>query len=156
MSLRDVVKMCGVSVLAIAAGSAVLLAAKPTLAQSAYEQLVAMATAEASKVGGEIKMALDWPDADAKPVIEEAFQEVKTTRTEEFMKAFPFVKKIDYERESGVDPFGRYLIGFKQGEVAPYDIMHVASEYEQQYLEAGIFEKPPFEYQDLGKSLPAG
>lgn len=144
MSLRDVVKMCGVSVLAIAAGSAVLLAAKPTLAQSAYEQLVAMATAEASKVGGEIKMALDWPDADAKPVIEE------------FMKAFPFVKKIDYERESGVDPFGRYLIGFKQGEVAPYDIMHVASEYEQQYLEAGIFEKPPFEYQDLGKSLPAG
>jgi ABC-type Fe3+ transport system substrate-binding protein len=121
-----------------------LFGTQPASAQTAYEKLVAMAKAEAEKVKGEIKMALDWPDEDAKPVVAE------------FMKAFPFVKKVDYERETGIDPFGRYLISFKQGEPAPYDIMHVASEYEQQYVDAGIFVKPPFEYKELDSSLPAG
>lgn len=124
------------------AGFAMLAGAPPVAAQNAYEKLVAMSKAEVDKLGGTIKMALDWPDEDAKPVLAE------------FMKAFPFVRKIDFERETGIDPFGRYLISFKQGQPAPYDVMHIASEYEQQYLEAGLFDKPPVEYTELAKVLP--
>jgi ABC-type Fe3+ transport system substrate-binding protein len=126
------------------AGVALLAGAQPAAAQNAFEKLVAASKAEVDKAGGTIKMALDWPDEDAKPVLAE------------FMKSYTFAKKIDFERETGIDPFGRYLISFKQGVPAPYDVMHVASEYEQQYLEAGIFVKPPFEFKELATVLPAG
>ena len=129
--------------LGAAAGIALLAGAQPVQAQTAYEKLVAASKAEVDKLGGTIKMALDWPDEDAKPVLTE------------FMKTYNFVKKIDFERETGIDPFGRYLISFKQpGVTAPYDVMHIASEYEQQYLEAGLFTKPPFDYKEVAASLP--
>ncbi|MSO89941.1 MAG: extracellular solute-binding protein [Rhodospirillaceae bacterium] len=131
------------SCVGLVAGLALLAGPSPAFAQSAYEKLVAASKAELDKLGGTIKMALDWPDEDAKPVLAE------------FQKAFPHVKKVDYERETGVDPFGRYLISFKQGAPAPYEVMHIASEYEQQYVEAGIFQKPPFTYQELNASMPA-
>ena len=79
------------------AGAALLVGAQPAAAQNAYEKLVAMSKAEVDKLGGTIKMALDWPDEDAKPVLAE------------FLKTYPFVKKIDFERETGIDPFGRLV-----------------------------------------------
>jgi ABC-type Fe3+ transport system substrate-binding protein len=38
---------------------------------------------------------------------------------------------------------------------APYDIMHIASEFEQQYWDDGIFIQPPFDYHAINDSLPA-
>ncbi len=113
------------------------------LAQSAYEKLVAASRAEMDAKGGLLKFALDWPESDTKAVIPG------------FMKEYPFVKKVDYIRENGVGPFGRYLLSIQQGDAVPYDFMHVAEEYEGQYLSTGAFIKPLFDYAELDKSIPA-
>ncbi len=110
---------------------------------AAFDDLVAAAQAEVEAQGGKLDIALDWPDSDALPVME-AFQE-----------DFPFVAEISYVRETGIDPFGRYLLELQQGVAPPYDVMHIASEFEQQFLEAGAFVDPPFSYTELNESLPA-
>lgn len=122
-----------------------MMMAGPTAAkaETAFEKLVALSKAEMDKLGGTVRMALDWPPGDAKPVIAE------------FQKDFPFVKKIEYDRETGIDGFGRYLISIQQGDFPPYEIMHVASEYEQQYVKAGAFIKPPVDLKDVDSSLPS-
>lgn len=129
------------------AGAAALIAVLfPLAAQSAgeFDKLVEMSKAELEKTGGELKIALDWTDSDAKGVMP-AFQ-----------AAFPYIKKIDYERETGVGPFGRYLLSLQQNDAPPYDIMHIASEFEDQYWQAGAFMQPPFKYSDLNASRPSG
>jgi ABC-type Fe3+ transport system substrate-binding protein len=123
-------------------GTALLAATTPAHAQSAFDKLLAASKAEVEKNGGTIKMALDWPEEDAAPVLA-AYQ-----------KDFPYVKKFDYERETGIDGFGRYLISIQQGQFPPYDVMHIASEYEQQYLKANAFIKPPFDLKEVDGSLP--
>lgn len=129
---------------AFAAGLAALcLGTAAAQAQTAYDKLVVMAKAEVEKAGGVVRISTDWSDVDAKPVIEQ------------FTKDFPFVRKVDYQRETGTDPFGRYLIGIQQGTFPPYDIMHVASEYEPEYLKAGVFVKPPLPYSEVNDSLPS-
>lgn len=133
-----------IKLLSAIAGAAVLFTAQTATAQGEFDKLVAMSKAEVASLDGKLRVALDWKDTDATPMMAA------------FKAAFPYIKEITYERESGVDPFGRYLLGFKQGETAPYEIMHIASEYEQQYLEAGIFVQPPFSYAALNKDLPAG
>jgi ABC-type Fe3+ transport system substrate-binding protein len=131
------------TVLSSAVAAIALVASAGTAnAQTAFEKLVALSKAEVEKAGGTIKIALDWTDTDAKPV------------NDQFMKDFPFVKKIEYERETGIDGFGRYLISIQQGQFPPYDIMHVASEYEQQYVKAGAFIKPPIPFKDVDATLP--
>ena len=113
-------------------------------AKEPFDQLVSAAKAEMDARQGVVHFALDWPDSDTKQIIPA------------FMKAFPFVKKMDYVRENGVGPFGRYLLSIQQGDAPPYDFMHVAEEYENQYLSTGAFIKPPFDYDALEKSLPEG
>ena len=113
-------------------------------AGNAYEQLVAASKAEMEKTGGKLRMSLDWPKADTKNVLPA------------FSKAYPFVKEISYKREVGIGPFGQFLIQFKQGTNPPYDIMHIASEFQAQYLKEGAFVKPPFSYEELAKFVPAG
>jgi len=117
--------------------------AAPVLAADPFDKLVAMSKAEMEKSGGKIAMSLDWPEPDTKQVFPA------------FMKEFPFVKTITYKRETGIGPFGRFLLSIKQGENPPYDIMHIAGEFQQQYWEAGALIKPLFDYRELDKSLPA-
>ena len=128
----------------LAAFSVALTLSGAAVAKDPYDKLVAAAKAEMDAKGGVLKFALDWPDSDTKAV------------NPEFMKAYPFVKKIDYVRENGVGPFGRYLLSIQQGEAVPYDFMHVAEEYEGQYLSTGAFIKPLFSYDELDQSLPDG
>lgn len=124
-------------------GGMIFLLPQVALAATPFEELVAQAKAEMDAIGGKLNMALDWTDSDAGPVLEV------------FKEDFPFVKEVTYTRETGIGPFGKYLISMKQGDNPPYDIMHVASEFEQQYWDAGAFIKPPFAYQALNDSLPA-
>ena len=134
-----------ISVLASAlVGAAVLSSATTANAAGEYDKMVAASKAEVAKMNGVVKISLDWPKGDAKNVIK-AFQ-----------KDFPYIKKIDYKRETGVGPFGKFLISFKQGEAPPYDVMHIASEFQQQYVQAGAFRKPPFSFKAVNKSLPSG
>jgi ABC-type Fe3+ transport system substrate-binding protein len=114
----------------------------PVLAADPFDKLVAQSKAEMEKSGGKIAMSLDWPDPDTKQVFPA------------FMKEFPFVKTITYKRETGIGPFGRFLLSFKQGENPPYDIMHIAGEFQQQYWDAGALIKPLYDYRELSKSLP--
>ena len=127
-------------------GSAIaLLCAVPAAgasAQTAFEQLVAQAQAEVEAKGGQVAIAMDWTEGDAEAVLA-AFQE-----------EFPWIQEIEYTRETGVGPFGRYLIEIQQGILPPYDIMHVASEFEEQYWTDGAFQAPPFSYEDIAASLP--
>ena len=127
----------------IQAAAIAFLGAGPAMAADPFDKLVAMAKAEMEAKQGKIFMTLDWPDEDTKEVFPA------------FMKDFPFVKDIDYFRETGVGPFGRYLIAIKQGEYPKYDIMHVAGEFQRQYWEAGALVPPPFGYRDLNGSLPS-
>jgi ABC-type Fe3+ transport system substrate-binding protein len=117
---------------------------QPASAKDPYDKLIAQAKAEMEAHGGKIRMNLDWPEDDTKAVFPA------------FLKEFPFVKSIDYFRETGIGPFGRYLIAIKQNEFPPYDVMHVAGEFQQQYLAAGALVKPPFDYRELNASLPDG
>jgi ABC-type Fe3+ transport system substrate-binding protein len=114
----------------------------PALAADPFDKLVAQSKAEMEKSGGKIAMSLDWPDPDTKQVFPA------------FIKEFPFVKTITYKRETGIGPFGRFLLSFKQGENPPYDIMHIAGEFQQQYWDAGALIKPLYDYRELSKSLP--
>ena len=125
---------------------AAIAMAMPGTAEAAgeYDKLVEMSKKELAATGGELKIALDWPESDALPVMEA------------FMKDYPFMKKIDYQRETGVGPFGRYLISLQQNDAPPYDIMHVASEFESEYWKTGAFLQPQFKYSDLNSSRPAG
>ena len=127
---------------AVLVGSALVLPAQAVSA-GAYDDLLAAAQAEVEAKGGKLVIALDWPDSDALPVME-AFKE-----------DFPFVTEIEYTRETGIDPFGRYLLELQQGVAPPYDIMHIASEFEQQYWDAGAFIEPLFSYDEVNDSLPA-
>ena len=113
-------------------------------AGNAYEQLVAASKAEMAKTGGKLRMSLDWPKPDTRNVLPA------------FSKAYPFIKEISYKREVGIGPFGQFLIQFKQGKNPPYDIMHIASEFQAQYWKEGAFVKPPFSYEELAKHIPAG
>jgi ABC-type Fe3+ transport system substrate-binding protein len=122
----------------------VFAAFQPAIAKDPYDKLVAMAKAEMAKKGGKITMSLDWPKPDTKRVLPA------------FKKQYPFIKEIKYKRERGIGPFGRYLIAYKQGKKPPYDIMHVASEFQKQFWDAGAFVKPPFDYSALSNSVPAG
>lgn len=122
----------------------VFAAFQPAIAKDPYDQLVARAKAEMTEKQGRLTMSLDWPKRDTKHVLPA------------FMKQYPFVKDIKYKRERGIGPFGRYLIAYKQGKNPPYDIMHVASEFQRQFWEAGAFIKPPFDYRALSESVPAG
>ncbi|HWP56750.1 MAG TPA: ABC transporter substrate-binding protein [Candidatus Acidoferrales bacterium] len=130
--------------LAVAAVTFLVFTSQPVLAQKGnlFNQLVDGSRAELEKKGGKLKMALDWPEEDAKPVLPH------------FQKAFPFIKQIDYVRETRSEPFGRYLVSAKQGVYPEYDIMHVASEFQAQYLKEGLFVKPRFDYKELNKFLP--
>ena len=112
-------------------------------ADSAYEQLVAESKSEMAKLGGTLRVGLDWPDSDAKPVFEE------------FTKTYPFIK-IAYRRETGVPPFQRYFIAIKQGQYPPYEVFGVASEFEKEYWDAGFFVKPKYDIAALQASMPAG
>ena len=132
------------SSVAIAVAGVVLAGAPAALAGTAYEDLLAAAQAEMAGMDGKLSIALDWPDSDAAGVLA-AFKE-----------EFSFVKDVSYVRETGVGPFGQYLISLQQGEAPPYDIMHIASEFEQQYKASGAFIKPLFDYRALNASLPAG
>ena len=116
----------------------------PAIAKDPYDKLVAQAKAEMARKDGKLTMSLDWPKRDTKHVLPA------------FMKQYPFVKDIKYKRERGIGPFGRYLIAYKQGKNPPYDIMHVASEFQRQFWDSGAFIKPPFSYRALSNSLPAG
>jgi ABC-type Fe3+ transport system substrate-binding protein len=113
-------------------------------AKDPFDQLVSTAKAEMDKKRGNLRMTLDWPDPDAKAILPE------------FVRAFPFVRNVDYYRETGIGPFGRYLLSFQQGQAPPYDVMHVAAEYQGQYSAANAFVKPPFDYRALSYSLPDG
>ena len=128
----------------VAVMSLILLSNHSAMAGSAFEQLVEKSKSELVKVGGKINIGLDWKKGDAGPVMAA------------FKKDFPFIKEIKYARETGVGPFGRYLISIKQGQNPPHDIMHVASEFQDQYLKAGAFQKPMFDYNALNASLPSG
>jgi ABC-type Fe3+ transport system substrate-binding protein len=118
-------------------------AATAARAETLYEQLIADSKAEMAKLGGTLRVGLDWPDSDAKPVFEE------------FAKAYPFIK-IAYRRETGVPPFQRYFIAIGQGQYPPYEVFGVASEFEKQYWDAGYFVKPKYDFAALAGSLPAG
>jgi len=109
-----------------------------------YQKLVTASQGEMAKTGGRLTMALDWPNEHVRAVLL-AFRE-----------EYPFIREIDYTRETGIGPFGRYLIQFKQGQDPRYDIMHVASEFEDQYWMEGLFIKPPFDYRELSDALPEG
>ena len=115
---------------------------KSSMAKDPFDKLVAMAKAEMDKKGGKIRMSLDWPARDTKKILPA------------FKKEYPFVKEITYKRETGIGPFGRFLVGIKQGQNPPYDIMHVAGEMQKQYWEAGALVKPPFDYRELDASTP--
>jgi ABC-type Fe3+ transport system substrate-binding protein len=111
-------------------------------AATIYEQMLADSKAEMAKLGGTLRVGLDWPDSDAKPVFEE------------FTKAYPFIK-IAYRRETGVPPFQRYFIAIQQGQFPPYEVFGVASEFEKQYWDAGFFVKPKYDLAALQASMPA-
>lgn len=111
-------------------------------AQTAFEQLVAQAEQEMAALDGKLRIAMDWTEDDAAAALA-AFQ-----------AEFPFITEIEYTRETGVGPFGRYLIEIQQGILPPYEIMHVASEFEEQYWEDGAFVMPPFDYAEINASLP--
>lgn len=111
-------------------------------AATAYEQLLEQSKAEMTKTNGRMRIAFDWTDSDAKPVFAE------------LMKAFPFIK-VEYKRETGVAPFQRYFIEIQQNQFPPYELFDVASEFEKQYWDAGVFVKPPFDYKALNDSLPS-
>jgi ABC-type Fe3+ transport system substrate-binding protein len=130
--------------LALLASVVFLFVSQPAHAQKGnlFNQLVEASKAEVEKKGGKLKIALDWPEEDANPVLPH------------FAKAFPFIKEIDYTRETRMEPFGRYLVSVKQGVYPEYDIMHIASEFQAQYLKEGLFVKPRFDYKELAKSLP--
>ena len=113
-------------------------------AKDPFDQLVSLARAEMEKKRGNLRMTLDWPEPDAKAILPE------------FVRSFPFVRNIDYFRETGIGPFGRYLLSVQQGNTPPYDIMHVAAEYQGQYTDANAFVKPLFDYRALSDSLPDG
>ena len=120
-----------------------ILLGTPPAYGNLYERLVEMAKTEMAMKGGKLEMALDWPEKDAREVLS-AFQ-----------AQYPFIKEISYTRETGIGAFGRYLIQFKQGDLPPYDILHVASEFEAQYWQAGAFRKPLLSYRELNQHLPA-
>jgi ABC-type Fe3+ transport system substrate-binding protein len=113
-------------------------------AKDPFDQLVSAAKTELEQKRGAIRVTLDWPEPDAKVILPE------------FVRAFPFVRNIDYFRETGIGPFGRYLLSIQQGNAPPYDIMHVAAEYQGQYADANAFVKPLFDYHALSDSLPEG
>ncbi len=121
-----------------------LFGAQSAYGANAYEQLVAASKAEMGKTGGKLRMSLDWPKRDTKNVLPA------------FSKAYPFIKEISYKRERGIGPFGQFLIQYKQGTNPPYDIMHIASEFQAQYLKEGAFVKPPFSYAEINKHIPKG
>ncbi|MEZ5666824.1 MAG: extracellular solute-binding protein [Alphaproteobacteria bacterium] len=127
----------------LSGAAAVCLLPAAASAQSAFEQLVAQAQAEVEARGGKLAIAMDWTEDDAAAALA-AFQ-----------AEFPWITEIEYTRETGVGPFGRYLIEIQQGILPPYDIMHVASEFEQQYWDDGAFVMPPFDYNEVAASLPA-
>lgn len=127
---------------AAALGAVIALTPGVSLAQSAYDRLVAASKAEMERTGGKVRIALDWTASDARPVLPE------------FTKDFPHVKEMAFTRETGTAPFARFLLGIRQNQFPPYDIMHVASEFQQQYLAAGAFAKPMFGYTELNNSLP--
>jgi ABC-type Fe3+ transport system substrate-binding protein len=123
-------------------GGAVAFAPAAATAQTAFEKLVALSKAEVDKKGGTLDISLDWTDTDAAPVMKA------------FMAEFPFVKKVNFSRETGVGQFGGYLLSLQQGNPPQLDILHVASEFEQQYWDAGAFVKPLIPYKDLAAALP--
>ena len=122
--------------------SLAMLTASAVHAETLYEQLLADSKTEMAKLGGTLRVGLDWPESDAKPVFDE------------FMKAYPFIK-VAYRRETGVPPFQRYFIAIGQGQYPPYEVFGVASEFEKQYWDAGYFVKPKYELTALAESLPA-
>ena len=127
----------------LVAGGMLMAAPQMALGQTAFERLIETAKTEVANLGGVLDIALDWTDSDAGPVMEE------------FKLAFPFINTINYTRETGIGPFGQYLMMIQQGDPPLYDFMHVASEFEQQYMDSGAFIKPLFEYGELNDSLPA-
>ena len=127
----------------LVAGGMLMAASQVALGQTAFERLVETAKAEVAERGGVLDIALDWTDSDAGPVMEE------------FKLAFPFINTINYTRETGIGPFGRYLLMIQQGDPPLYDFMHVASEFELQYKDSGAFIRPLFDYAELNDSLPA-
>ena len=127
----------------LVAGGMLMAAPQMALGQTAFERLIETTKTEVANLGGVLDIALDWTDSDAGPVMEE------------FKLAFPFINTINYTRETGIGPFGQYLMMIQQGDPPLYDFMHVASEFEQQYMDSGAFIKPLFEYGELNDSLPA-
>ncbi len=134
VSLKTTGLMSGVALLCLAPAMA--------SAQTAFEQLVEQSKAEMEAHDGKLVIAMDWTEGDAEAALAA------------FVEEFDFIDEIEYTRETGVGPFGRYLIEIEQGIAPPYDIMHVASEFEEQYWEDGAFVMPPFDYNEINASLP--
>lgn len=123
---------------------AAILSAVPGLAfaETEFERLIAASQAEMAAQGGQLSVALDWTNSDAGPVMAA------------FAEEFDWIHQVDYQRETGTGPFARFLIEIQQGIYPPYDILHVASEFQQQYWDLGAFVQPPFDYFAINESLP--
>ena len=124
-------------------GGIILWGAQPVQSASLFDQLVEKSRAEMSKKQGKLNVAMEWNKTEGVPVLQ-AFQ-----------KDFPFVKEVSYTRERNVENMQRVLMEAKQGRTPRYDIMHVSSESWTNYEEAGLFVKPPFDFKEMAKSLPA-
>lgn len=129
----------------MSAAVAVGFAFAPVTSPSAnmFDQLLAESQQEMARLNGTLRMALDWPAPDTVKVFEQ------------LSKDLPHIKSITYSRNTGVPPTQRYYIALQQGQVPPYEILNVASEFEAQFIRSGFFVKPKYAWSDLAKALPA-
>ena len=109
-----------------------------------FNQLVETSKAEVAKKSGKLSVALEWPDNEAKPVLNA------------FKKDFPFIKETRFERHRTVEIMQRTLMETQAGRIPEFDLYHVSVEAWPEYDKAGLFRKPPFPYKDLIKALPKG
>lgn len=109
-----------------------------------FNRLMEISKDEMSKKGGKLAVVLEWPDNEAKPVLNA------------FKKDFPFVKETTFERHRTVEVMQRTLMEAKAGRTPQSDIYHASQEAWPEYEKAGLFSKPIFPYADLLKALPEG
>jgi ABC-type Fe3+ transport system substrate-binding protein len=102
-----------------------------------------MAEAEMAKTNGLFRLEFDYDDQTVKPLLEG------------FKKEFAFVKDVKFASLQNVENYQVVFLELQAGRAPRMDGIGVSAEIIEDWVKAGVVQKPPVDYKELASSLPS-
>jgi ABC-type Fe3+ transport system substrate-binding protein len=149
MSTRQIGRMAILIVLSVFCMVTFLMAGEPAAPKAKaaakvnlFDELVNRAKEEMAKLNGTLYLKMEVKPDQIEPIFKV------------FQKDFPFVKNLNWERQSLPEHQMAFLMALKGGKDVRADIRQISRDALVEYRAAGVLEKPPFPWKEVAEYLP--